>query len=58
MHELYIKMEEELQPEQEARKQARADRQDTSILKSQGLFTERDALFKRIEDGKVEEIAF
>ncbi|PVH77594.1 Nucleotidylyl transferase [Cadophora sp. DSE1049] len=58
IHELYIKMEEELQPEQEARKQARADGQDTSVLESQGLFAERDATFKRMEDGEVEEIAF
>ena len=58
IHELYIKMEEELQPEQEARKQARADGQDTSILESQGLFAERDTAFKRIEDGEPEEIAF
>ncbi|KAG4428669.1 hypothetical protein IFR05_015848 [Cadophora sp. M221] len=58
MHELYIKMEEELQPEQEARKQARADGLDTSVLESQGLFAERDAAFKRMEDGEVEAIAF
>ena len=58
MHELYIKMEEELQPEQDARKQALADGQDTSVLECQGLFAERDVTFKRMEDGDVEEIAF
>ncbi|KAG4422039.1 hypothetical protein IFR04_004780 [Cadophora malorum] len=56
MHELYIRMDKELQPEQEARKKARADGQDTSFLESQGLFAERDAVFKRMEDGNVEEL--
>lgn len=56
MHELYMRMDKELQPEQEARKKARADGQDTSCLESQGLFAERDAIFKRMEDGNVEEL--
>jgi arginyl-tRNA synthetase len=57
IHELYAKMEEELRPEQDARKKARDDGQDASLLESQGLFAERDAAFKRIEDGDPTEIA-
>lgn len=57
IHDLYIKMEDELRPEQEARKQARDDGQDTSVLESQGLFAERDATFKRMEDAEPEVIA-
>ncbi|KFZ18424.1 hypothetical protein V501_01226 [Pseudogymnoascus sp. VKM F-4519 (FW-2642)] len=57
IHDLYAKMEEELQPEQDARKKARQDGQDTSVLESQGLFAERDATFKRMEDGEPVAIA-
>jgi arginyl-tRNA synthetase len=58
IHDLYIKMENELRPELEARKQARDNGQDTSVLESQGMFAERDATFKRMEDGESEAIAF
>jgi arginyl-tRNA synthetase len=57
MHELYAKMEDELEPEQEARKKAREAGEDTSVLESQGLFAERDLTFKQIEDGEPEAIA-
>ncbi|KAG0645350.1 Arginyl-tRNA synthetase [Hyphodiscus hymeniophilus] len=57
IHDLYAKMEKELQPEQDARKKARDDGKDTSILESQGLFAERDATFKRMEDGDPDAIA-
>lgn len=57
IHDLYTKMEEELRPEQEKRKKARDDGQDASALESLGLFAERDATFKRMEDGEPEAIA-
>ncbi|KAF4632048.1 hypothetical protein G7Y89_g6082 [Cudoniella acicularis] len=57
IHDLYARMEEELRPEQELRKKARDEGQDTSVLESQGLFAERDATFKRMEDGEPEAIA-
>lgn len=57
IHDLYIRMEEELRPEQEARKKARDDGQDTSALERQGLFAERDATFKKMEEGDPEAIA-
>lgn len=57
IHHLYAKMEEELRPEHEARKKARDEGQDTSILKRQGLFAERDATFKQMEDGEPEATA-
>jgi len=50
IHDLYMKMEDELRLEQEVRKQARKNGQDASVLESQGLFAERDATFKRMED--------
>ena len=57
VHNLYIKMEEELEPEQEARKKAREDGQDGALLESRGLFAERDANFKKMEDGEPAAIA-
>jgi arginyl-tRNA synthetase len=52
IHDLYNKMVEELRPEQEARNIARDTGQDAGVLKSQGLFAERDATFKKMEDGE------
>lgn len=57
IHDLYTKMEDELRPEQEARKKARDDGQDAAVLETQGLFAERDAAFKQMEDGEPEAIA-
>ena len=57
IHTLYKRMELELQPEQDARKQARDDGQDTLIFESQGLFAERDATFQRMEDGDTRAIS-
>jgi arginyl-tRNA synthetase len=57
IHDLYTKMEDELRPEQEARKKARDAGEDTTILESQGLFAERDANFKLMEDGEPEAMA-
>ncbi|KAH8593952.1 arginyl-tRNA synthetase [Bisporella sp. PMI_857] len=57
IHELYTKMEDELRPEQEARKKARDEGLDPWVLESQGLFAERDANFKRMEDSEPKAIA-
>ena len=57
IHDLYAKMEAELQPEQEARIKAREDGQDPALLEAQGLFADRDATFKRMEDGEPDAIA-
>jgi arginyl-tRNA synthetase len=57
IHDLYTKMEDELRPEHEARKKARDEGQDATVLETQGLLAERDAAFKRMEDGKPDAIA-
>jgi arginyl-tRNA synthetase len=57
IHDLYVKMENEIQPEQEARRKARDDGQDSTILEDQGLFADRDATFKRMEDREPDAIA-
>lgn len=54
IHELYTKMEDELEPEQYARKKAREDGQDSTVLEGQGLFADRDTSFKLMEDGQPE----
>jgi arginyl-tRNA synthetase len=53
IHDLYNRMEEELRPELEAKKNARDSGQDASILDAQGLFAESDAM----EDGELDAIA-
>jgi arginyl-tRNA synthetase len=57
IHGLYTKMSDELRPEHEARKQARDEGQDTTVLETQGLLAERDATFKRMEEGEPDAIA-
>jgi arginyl-tRNA synthetase len=57
IHDLYNKMEEELRLELEAKKNARDSGQDASIIDAQGLFAERDATFKQMEDGEPDAIA-
>jgi arginyl-tRNA synthetase len=57
IHDLYNKMEEELRPELEARKNARDTGQDATILELEGLFAQRDATFKGMEDGEPGAIA-
>jgi arginyl-tRNA synthetase len=47
-------MEEVVRPEHEARKKAREDGQDPSILENQGLLAERDAYSKQMENGEPE----
>jgi arginyl-tRNA synthetase len=54
IHELYVKMEEELEPEQEARRKARNDGDNPATLEAQGLFADRDTSFKQMEDGNAD----
>jgi arginyl-tRNA synthetase len=56
IHDLYTRMEDELEPELEARRRAREDGQDITDLETHGLFGGRDATFKRIEEGEPEAI--
>ena len=57
IHDLSTKMEEQLRPSQEARKVSREDGPDSWPFEIQGLLAERDAVFKRMEDGEPEAIA-
>jgi arginyl-tRNA synthetase len=57
IHDLYNRMEEELRPEQEIRKNARDAKQDAAVIETQGLFAERDATFKKMEDGEPNALA-
>lgn len=54
--EVYDQINELFKPERQASAQAREDKKDTSAIESQGLFAERDAYFKRMEDGDQEAI--
>jgi arginyl-tRNA synthetase len=58
VHELYTRMEEEIEPEQQERKRARDNEQDLIVLESRGLFAERDTNFRSMEDGDHGAIAF
>jgi arginyl-tRNA synthetase len=57
IHDLYTKMEDELRPEHKARKKARNEGQDVTAHETKGLLAERDATFKRMEDGEPDSIA-
>ncbi|KAL5321206.1 hypothetical protein ACEPPN_012018 [Leptodophora sp. 'Broadleaf-Isolate-01'] len=57
IHDLYAKMLDELKPELEAKKKARDDGENAVELETQGLFAERDASFKQMEDGQPDAIA-
>ena len=52
IHDLYTKMVDELRPELEAKKKARDDHQNAADLAAHGLFAERAASFKQMEDGE------
>lgn len=59
IHDLYTKMEKELEPELEAKKKARDEGQDPSALlalETQGLLGKRDLTCKLMEDGDPEAI--
>jgi arginyl-tRNA synthetase len=58
IHDLYMKIADEVRPEHEARKKARDEGQDTTVLETQGLLAERDATFKRMEDGEPDAVAW
>lgn len=51
---VYVKINAEFRPEEEASKQARDEGRDTAEIESRGLFAERNAFFKRMEDGDEE----
>jgi arginyl-tRNA synthetase len=54
--EVYEKIEEQFRPEKEASKRARDEGHDTAAIESQGIFAERDGIFKRMEEGDPEAI--
>jgi arginyl-tRNA synthetase len=54
---VYVKINAEFKPEEAASKQARDEGRDTADIESQGLFAERNAFFKRMEDGEPEALA-
>ncbi|RYP67964.1 hypothetical protein DL769_005611 [Monosporascus sp. CRB-8-3] len=48
--EVYEKISELFRPEKEASKRARDEGQDTATIETRGIFAERDAFFKRMEE--------
>jgi arginyl-tRNA synthetase len=54
---VYVKISAEFKPEEAASKQARDEGRDTAEIESRGLFAERNAFFKRMEDGDQEALA-
>ncbi|KAI0127837.1 arginyl-tRNA synthetase [Xylariales sp. AK1849] len=52
--EVFEKIEELFRPEQEASRKARDEGHDTAAIESQGIYAERDAFFKRMEDSDPE----
>lgn len=64
LHDVYNHIYEQFLPEENARKKARDESikhhelQDTADIESQGLFAERNAYFKRMEEGDVTATAF
>ena len=54
---VYTKIDELFKPEQDAAKKLRAEGEDNSVIESQGIFAERDAFFKKMEDGDPDALA-
>ncbi|KAH8901053.1 arginyl-tRNA synthetase [Thozetella sp. PMI_491] len=54
---VYEKIEELFKPEVEASRKARDEGKDTAEIESRDLYAERDAFFKRMEDGDAEALA-
>jgi arginyl-tRNA synthetase len=54
---VYSQIEKQFKPELEASKKAKAEERDTAEIEAQGLFAERDAFFKRLEEQEPEAIA-
>ncbi|KFA75362.1 hypothetical protein S40288_02007 [Stachybotrys chartarum IBT 40288] len=55
--EVYARINSLFQPEQEASKKARQEGRDTAEIESKGLYAERNAYFRRMEDGDPEAMA-
>ncbi|KXX82919.1 Arginine--tRNA ligase, cytoplasmic [Madurella mycetomatis] len=54
---VYVKINAEFKPEEAASKKARDEGRDTAEIESRGLFSERNAFFKRMELGNQEALA-
>lgn len=55
--EVYDQINELFKPEKQASALAREGKKDHTVIENQGLFAERDAYFKRMEDGDPEAVA-
>jgi arginyl-tRNA synthetase len=51
---VYARINKEFQPEQEANRRVRDVGGDTAEIEARGLYAERNAFFKRMEDGEAE----
>ncbi|KAI1081597.1 arginyl-tRNA synthetase [Whalleya microplaca] len=58
LYDIYEKINELFKPEKEASKRARDEGRDTAEVEMQGIFAERDATFKKMEDGDAEAVNF
>jgi len=58
LHDVYHQIKNQFKPEQAASKHARDERKETAEIESQGLFAERNAFFKRMEDNDEKAIEF
>jgi arginyl-tRNA synthetase len=54
---VYTKIDELFKPEKDAAKKLRAEGQDSSVIETQGIFAEKDAFFKKMEDGDPDALA-
>jgi arginyl-tRNA synthetase len=54
---VYTKIDELFKPEQDAAKKLRAEGQDNSANETQGISAEKDAFFKKMEDGDADALA-
>ncbi|KAH7155825.1 hypothetical protein B0J13DRAFT_546435 [Dactylonectria estremocensis] len=51
LREVYVKIKELFQPEQDAREKAKQEKQNTADVEGKGIFAQRDAFFKKLEEG-------
>jgi arginyl-tRNA synthetase len=54
---VYTKIDVLFKPEQDAAKKLRAEGRDNSVIETQGIFAEKDAFFKKMEDGDSDALA-
>lgn len=54
---VYTKIDELFKPEQDAARKLRVEGQDNSGIETQGIFAEKDAFFKKMEDGDPDALA-